>query len=86
VNITTEQRTQITQAFTRVNVQPVTNVSFNVSVGVVVPTDVTLHTCPGEVVRVLPGVTECRFVIVRDRVVIVEPSSRRIITVVEYRG
>jgi hypothetical protein len=77
----------VTRAFSSVNVQPLTNVNFNVSVGATIPASVTtLHTCPGEVIRYLDGLTECRFVIVNNRIVIVEPSSRRIVTVIERQG
>jgi hypothetical protein len=87
INLTSEQRTHVTRAFSTVNVQPLTNVSFSVSVGETIPTSVTtLHACPGEVVRYLDGLTECRFVIVNNRIVIVEPSSRRIVTIIERTG
>jgi hypothetical protein len=53
----------------------------------VVPTTVTtLHTCPGEVVRILRGLPECRYIVVRDQIVIVEPGTRKIVTVIERRG
>jgi Protein of unknown function (DUF1236) len=85
--VTSEQRTEVTRAFSSVNVEPVTNVSFSVSVGTVVPTTITtLHTCPGEVVRILRGLPECRYIVVRDQIVIVEPSTRKIVTVIERRG
>jgi hypothetical protein len=87
VNVTTEQRTQITESFRSVNVQPLTNVTFSVSVGSTIPTTVTtLYDCPDNVERILSGLPECKYVVVRDQVVIVEPSSRRIVTVIERRG
>jgi hypothetical protein len=86
--VTSEQRTEITQAFSSVNVRPLTNVTFSVSVGTVVPETVVtdLQACPSEVVRILRGLPECRYVVVRDQVVIVEPKTRRIVTVIERRG
>jgi hypothetical protein len=36
--------------------------------------------------RILSGLPECKYVVVRDQIVIVEPSSRRIVTVIERRG
>jgi len=65
-----------------------TNVNFTVNVGTVVPETVVthLHACPNEVVRILNGLPECRYVIVRDQVVIVEPKTRKIVTVIERRG
>jgi hypothetical protein len=62
-------------------------VSFSVSVGATVPASVTtLQTCPSEVVRLIQGPPECRYIVVRDQIVIVEPSSRRIVTVIERQG
>jgi hypothetical protein len=87
VNVTTEQRTQITESFRSVNVQPLTNVTFNVSVGTVIPSTVTtLYDCPNTVERILTGLPECKYVVIRDQIVIVEPGSRRIVTVIERRG
>jgi hypothetical protein len=77
----------VTRAFSSVNVEPVREVNFSVSVGAVVPASVTtLHTCPSDVVRILQGLPECRYIVVRDQIVIVEPSSRKIVTVIERRG
>ena len=86
--MTSEQRTEITRAFSSVNVQPLTDVNFTVNVGSVVPETVVTHlqACPNEVVRILSGLPECRYVVVRDQVVIVEPRTRRIVTVIEHRG
>jgi hypothetical protein len=86
VNVSSEQRTQITRAFTSVNVAPVTNVNFTVRTGTVLPATVNLHPCPRQVIDILTGIRECQFVIVKDEIVIVEPSSRKIVTVIERRG
>jgi hypothetical protein len=45
-----------------------------------------LYDCPDNVERILSGLPECKYVVVRDQIVIVEPSSRRIVTVIERRG
>jgi Protein of unknown function (DUF1236) len=83
INLTNEQRTTVTRAFSSVNVTPLTDVNFEVRSGVVLPATVNLHPCPNEVIHVLSGVRECRFVVVRNQIVIVEPSSRRIVTVIQ---
>jgi hypothetical protein len=38
------------------------------------------------VIHILSGIRECRFVLVRNEIVIVEPSSRKVVTVIERRG
>lgn len=88
INVTSEQRTEITRAFSSVDVRPMNDVNFTVNVGTVVPDTVVTHlqACPSEVVRILQGLPECRYVVVRDQVVIIEPKTRRIVTVIERRG
>ncbi|MBF9198204.1 DUF1236 domain-containing protein [Microvirga sp. BT290] len=67
--------------------QPLTNVEFSVSVGSTVPTSVTtLYDCPDNVERILTGLPECKYIVVRDQIVILEPRTRRIVTVIEHRG
>ena len=82
MSLSSEQRTQVTRAFSSVHVAPLTNVNFDVHTGVVLPATVTLHSCPADVIRIIHGLPECRFVVVKDKIVIVEPSSRRIVTVI----
>jgi hypothetical protein len=83
INITTEQRTEISRAFSSVNVESV-DIDIDLSVGVVVPERVTtLHTCPGEVIRILKGLPSCRYIVVRNRIVIINPSTRRVVTIIE---
>jgi hypothetical protein len=58
-----------------------------VSVGSTIPTSVTtLYDCPDNVERILTGLPECKYIVVRDQVVILEPRTRRIVTVIERRG
>jgi Protein of unknown function (DUF1236) len=82
-NITSEQRTQITRSFSSVRVAPVTNVNFALSVGTVIPTTVEWHDLPAEVVTVVPAYRGYKYVLVGNRIVIIEPASRKIVTVIE---
>jgi hypothetical protein len=87
ITLNSEQRTQVSQAFRSIRAEPLRDVNFSVSVGSTVPASVTtLQTCPSEVVRLIQGLPECRYIVVRDQIVIVEPSSRRIVTVIERQG
>ncbi|MCD6072209.1 MAG: hypothetical protein K0S42_2725, partial [Microvirga sp.] len=36
--------------------------------------------------RILTGLPECKYIVVRDQIVILEPRTRRIVTVIERRG
>ena len=68
------------------NVQPLTNVNFSLSVGTAVPRDVRLQTLPADVVEVVPQYRGYSFFVVRDEIVIVEPSTYKIVTVLPRSG
>jgi hypothetical protein len=86
VNINDQQRTRVTQSISRLNVQPLTNVNFSLSVGTAVPRDVRLQTLPADVVEVVPQYRGYSFFVVRDEIVIVEPSTYKIVTVLPRSG
>ncbi|MCG2632584.1 DUF1236 domain-containing protein [Bradyrhizobium sp. WYCCWR 13023] len=86
VNINDQQRTRITASISHLNVQPLTNVNFSLSVGTVVPRDVRLQPLPAEVIEIVPQYRGYNFVLVKDEIVIVEPSTYKIVTVLPYSG
>jgi hypothetical protein len=83
VNITNEQRTQIRQSFTHVNVPSVSNVNFAVSVGTVIPESVTFVDVPEDIVRVVPAWRRYKVVKVRNQIIIIDPGPRRIVQIIE---
>jgi hypothetical protein len=86
VNINDQQRTRISTSISHLNVQPLNNVNFSLSVGTAVPRDVRLQPLPAEVVEIVPQYRGYNFVLVKDEVVIVEPSSYKIVAVLPYSG
>jgi hypothetical protein len=82
-NLTAEQRTKISTSIKQVNVRPVTNVNFNVSVGTVVPRTVELHPLPASIIEVYPAWRGYRFVLVEDEIIIIEPSTYKIVAVID---
>ena len=86
VNINDQQRTRISASISHLNVQPLTSVNFSLSVGTVVPRDVRLQPLPAEVVEIVPQYRGYSFVLVKDEIVIVEPSTYKIVTVLPYSG
>lgn len=86
VHINDQQRTRLSQSFARVNVQPLNNVNFSVSVGTAIPRDVRLHPLPADVVEVVPQYRGYNFVMVRDEIVIVDPATYKIVTVLPRSG
>jgi Protein of unknown function (DUF1236) len=80
------QRTRVTESITRLNVAPTNNVNFSLSVGTVVPRDVRFQPLPAEVVEILPQYRGYSFFVVRDDIVIIEPSSYKIVDVLPRTG
>lgn len=82
----TEKRTKVTQAFSSTNVNTVTNVNFNVSVGTTITEEVRLAPLPAEVIRIVPQYRGYSYVVVRDEIVIVEPRTKKIVEVIHKSG
>jgi hypothetical protein len=86
VNINERERTRVSQSIDRLNVRPLTNVNFSLSVGTVVPRDVRFERLPADVVEIVPQYRGYDFFVVRDEIVIVEPSSYKIVAVMPRSG
>jgi hypothetical protein len=80
------QRTRVSESISRLNVAPVNNVNFSLSVGTVVPRDVRFQPLPADVVEVLPQYRGHNFFVARDDIVIVEPSTYKIVDVLPRAG
>jgi hypothetical protein len=83
VNITNEQRTQLRQSFTSVNVPTVSNVNFSVAVGTVIPETVTFVDVPAEIVRIVPEWRRYKVVKIRNQIIVVDPGPRRIVQIID---
>ena len=79
VTIAPEQRTKIKQYVVQQKVKPVT-VKERITVGATLPADVELMAVPGDWG---PEVSRYRYVYSDNHVVLVEPSSRRVIQVID---
>ncbi len=64
------------------HVTPVTNINFNVSVGTRVPRDVEFHTLPADVVTIYPEWRGYNFILVRDQIIVIDPSSFEIVEII----
>ena len=74
-NVTGEQRTQIKEKLGSNRQARVTNVNFNVSVGVRVPRSVRLYTLPAPIVEIVPAYRGYKYVIVEDEIIIIHPRT-----------
>jgi hypothetical protein len=84
--VTEQQRTRISTSIRQANVQPVRNVNFSVSVGAVVPASVRFYPVTPAIVEVYPEYRGYEFVVVEEEIVIVQPRTRKIVTVIETGG
>ncbi|MGY3239073.1 hypothetical protein ACVMAJ_005963 [Bradyrhizobium sp. USDA 4448] len=81
-----QQETKISASISHLNVRPLTNVNFSLSVGTVVPRDVQLSTLPPDVAEIVPQYRGYSFALVKDEIVVVDPSTYKIVTVLPYSG
>jgi hypothetical protein len=86
VTLNERQRTRVKETFSRVDVEPVRNVDFSVTVGATVPRHVHLHPLPPALVEVVPEYRDYRYVVVNDEVVIINPQTYKVVTVVDRSG
>ena len=62
---------------------PTATISGRVAVGGTLPADVELHPVPQAVYAEVPSVRNYRYVYWNDRVVLVEPSSRKVVQIID---
>ncbi|WP_367118159.1 DUF1236 domain-containing protein [Mesorhizobium sp.] len=84
-NVTVEQKTQITQIIHETHVQPVRDVSFDISVGVEIPRHkIRLHRVPARIVKIVPAYEDFEYFVLADgRIVIVDPDTFTIVAILE---
>jgi hypothetical protein len=82
-NVTVEQKTQITNVIKETKVEPVSNVDFDISVGVEVPRQkIHLHRLPSKIVKIVPAYEGYEYFVLADgRIVIVDPNTYKIVLV-----
>jgi hypothetical protein len=80
------QRTRISESIARLNVAPLNNVNFSLSVGTAVPRDVRFQPLPADIVEVMPQYRSYNFFVVRDEIVIIEPTTYKIVDVLPRTG
>lgn len=84
ITFTPDQETTFRQYVVRERVKPVT-VQERVTVGSTLPSSVELQTIPSDIVTDIPSVRSYRYVTTDAGIAIVEPSSRRVIRVIQSR-
>ena len=80
--LSTEQRSKITTVIRQQKVQPVT-LNVSISVGTRVPSSVRYYPLPVEVVTIYPEWRGYDFILVGDRIVILNPRTHEIVAIIE---
>jgi hypothetical protein len=78
-----EQRTKITSVIREQHVQSINNVNFEIRPGVRVTRDVRFYPLPREVVEVYPQWRGYEFILVKDKIVVVDPRTLEIVDVLD---
>jgi uncharacterized protein DUF1236 len=81
--LSSEQRTKITTVIKNQHVAPVTNANFQISVGARVPREVSFHPLPAEIVTIYPEWRGYEFILVNDKIVVVNPRTLEIVDVID---
>lgn len=83
MSLTTEQKQKIrTSVISSSSAPKVSNVNFSLTVGTVVPRTVKIVEVPTTLVEVHPAWRGYKYFIVNDQIVIVEPDTLKIVTVI----
>lgn len=80
--LSTEQRSKITTVIRQQKVQPVT-LNVSISVGTRVPSSVRYYPLPVEVVTIYPEWRGYDYILVGDRIVILNPRTHEIVAIIE---
>jgi hypothetical protein len=84
VQVSQQQRTNVSQTLIKEKqVNRVTNINFSINVGTRVPRSVRLAVLPASVIAIVPEYRSYRYLIVDDRVCIVDPGTYEIVDVIE---
>jgi hypothetical protein len=82
----TRVSTRFSQSIDRMNVRPLSRSQISVSIGATIPRSVRAYTVPRDIVAIYPRFRGHRFVVVEDDIVIVEPGSQRVVSVLPRSG
>lgn len=80
--LSTEQRTKITSIIREHRVEPA-HLNVSISVGTRIPTNVRLYPLPSQVVTIYPEWRGYEYILVGDKIVVIDPRMHEIVAVLE---
>jgi len=78
-----EKRAQIVSAIKQEKVEALTNVTFSISVGAMVPATVRFYSVPSHIVTIYPEWSGYEYILVNGRYLIVRPRTHEIVYIIE---
>jgi hypothetical protein len=82
-SVTSEQRTQLREKITSVNLRRATNVGFTISVGARIPRTVTYYDLPPDIVMIVPAYRRYKYIVVGNQLLIIDPRRHVIVDVLD---
>lgn len=86
VTLNSRQQTEVRGALANERVQNIDRVDFSVTTGTIVPAYVSIQPLPDRIVGIVPEYRGYDYAMVRSDIVIIEPRTRRIVTVLKGQG
>jgi hypothetical protein len=80
--MTSDQGRRVTDALKALRVEPAESVDFEIREGVAVLDSATLQNCPEAIGRIVKSLRNCQLMRVRDQILLVAPTTRKIIEVI----
>lgn len=82
VNVTTEQKTEITQVIRETKVAPVRDIDVEIAVGVAIPRTIEVHRLPPRIVKIVPDYEGYLYFVLADgRIVILDPDTYEVVAI-----
>ena len=85
-SVSQDQQTKFNQVIEKRKVRSVNDANFSVSVGTSVPRSVHVYDMPRDIVTIYPQYRGKKFMVVHDEIVVIEPGTRKIVTVIPRSG
>jgi hypothetical protein len=81
----TQQQSKIAELIVKENIKPA-NVTFSITQGMAIPSSVALYPVPASVLQLAPQYRGYSYFATSDRIVIVEPSKKTVVAVIQTGG
>jgi Protein of unknown function (DUF1236) len=86
VKLNERQQAEVRGVLRSEQIEKLDRVDFSLSIGTIVPSYAPIRPLPERIVEIVPQYRGYDFVMMRDEIVIIEPRTRRIVTVLQGEG